>query len=116
MTWQDWREPDLIPSPRVQQMLQSNVVHLHASEDVFEAFRDDGTKISWGEAGSSNERPNHVEKGILCEFLKRLLLEAQEFAGNAFPSPYIRTVAICLPLQAFSDLKVATCTFKLTQP
>ena len=51
VTWQDWREPDLIPSPRVQQMLQSNVVQLHASEDVFEAFRDDGTQISWGEAG-----------------------------------------------------------------
>ncbi|CAE7816683.1 unnamed protein product [Symbiodinium sp. CCMP2456] len=29
-----WQESDLTPSPRVQQMLQSNVVQLHACEDV----------------------------------------------------------------------------------
>ncbi|CAE7691628.1 unnamed protein product [Symbiodinium sp. CCMP2592] len=55
VTWQDWRDPDLTPSPRARQMLQSNVVQLHASEDVFEAFRDDGTKISWPEAGECME-------------------------------------------------------------
>jgi len=46
-----WQEPELTPSPAIQQMLQSDVVQLEAYEDVFEALKSDGTKISWGAAG-----------------------------------------------------------------